>query len=305
MKLNERKRLLLLATGFLLTFGNPSASFAQEIVYLSDEEALALEHDTRFTRLERLAKSYAVSPAPEFQSYTVPRELMPADFKYDVPVLRIIFPENTFFDTGSSTVKPSALAIISAMAAMIDRDVPEVSLFVAGHTDSRGSEVFNHNLSIARARAVGLVLENETQRPDAVWTIGFGESIPLYPNTEEKNMAWNRRVEFLIASRPDAIAYWLQDQAVDVCRTNDPVARVRCMTDFQQGRREFVAERAVVSRVQPKQTAPRRTGSSGRARARQNSGNAASKAPVAGAREDKIVVYISDGNRIRVRSIEK
>lgn len=249
MRISARWLGYVTATAACLLIPASFSASAQTIRYLSDEEALALEHQTRFSRLKRLAQSFGIYPEPEFHSYVVPRRFMPDDFKYDIPVLRIVFPENTFFDTGSSEIKPSAFPIIKAMAAMLDGDVPDVSMFIAGHADSRGGEIYNHNLSIDRARAVAAVLNGAKAKPSAVWTIGFGKSVPLYPNTSDANMAWNRRVEFLIASRPDAIAYWLQDQVVDVCRTSDAVMRVQCMRDFQKDRKEFVAERAAPVRV--------------------------------------------------------
>ena len=227
---------------------------AQTIRYLSTEEALALEHDTRYQRLRRFAQSFGVRSEPELRDYIVPAAAMPPEFKHDVPVLRIIFPETTFFDTASAEIKPSAVPIIRTMAGVLDGDVPDVSAFVAGHTDSRGSPAYNHNLSIRRARAVAELLTALRDKPGPLLSIGFGESVPLYPNTSDENLARNRRVEFLLAARIEAVANWLQDQAIDVCRTNDEVERVRCMVAFQREPKRFVAvpvERKVLAAPTP------------------------------------------------------
>lgn len=252
-----------MAAALLLGLAPPAAGQT----YLSDEEAIALEHQTRFARMRRIAREFAIYPEPEFREYRIPRSFMPPDFPHDVPVLRIVFPESTFFDTARSEIKPGALPIIRAMAEMLDGDVPDVSVFVAGHADSRGGEVYNHNLSVDRARVVARVLNDARGRPGPAWSIGFGESVPLYPNSSEREMGYNRRVEFLLAARPDAIAYWLQDQVVDVCRTGDASEQVRCMRDFQQQRKEFVAEEVAPVRVQPREgrtkvrpTEPKRKG---------------------------------------------
>ncbi|WP_353230297.1 OmpA family protein [Novosphingobium sp.] len=293
-------RLRLVAACLLVLLPTISAS-AQNIRYLSDEEALALEHQTRFSRLKRLAQSFGIYPEPEFHSYVVPRRFMPSDFNYDIPVLRIVFPENTFFDTASSEVKPSAIPIIQAMAAMVDGDVPDVSMFIAGHADSRGGEVYNHNLSIERARAVARILENAKTRPTPLWTIGFGKSVPLYPNTSDTNMGWNRRVEFLLASRPDAIAYWLQDQVVDVCRTSDAAARVRCMRGFQTEQKEFVAER--VPRVHISTRVDRTKGSADPGSKSQTPTVDANRSKVTSEINDRIAIRLNE-RRVRVESIE-
>lgn len=297
-------RLLLIAACMLALAPTVVVSVpasAQQITYLSDEEALALEHQTRFSRLKRLAQTFGVYPEPEFHSYVVPRRFMPSDFYYDIPVLRIVFPENTFFDTASSEVKPSAIPIIQAMAAMVDGDVPDVSMFIAGHADSRGGEVYNHNLSIERARSVARILESAKKRPTPLWTIGFGKSVPLYPNTSDTNMGWNRRVEFLLASRPDAIAYWLQDQVVDVCRTSDPAARVRCMRGFQTERKEFVAER--VTRVRGGELVERSKGTGDAGTRKPSVSGDVGRAKVAAAPTDRIPIRLNE-RRVRVESIE-
>lgn len=305
MPRGDLRKALQLAVACLLGMASdvmlPLPAAAQTIRYLSDEEALALEHETRFSRLKRLAQSFGVYPEPEFHSYIVPRRFMPADFNYDIPVLRIVFPENTFFDTASSEVKPAAVPIIQAMAAMVDGDVPDVSMFVAGHADSRGNEVYNHNLSIERARAVARILENAKTRPTPLWTIGFGKSVPLYPNTSDINMGWNRRVEFLLASRPDAIAYWLQDQVVDVCRTSDAVARVRCMRGFQTERKEFVAER--VARVGMGSGIARSRGAMDPGNRTKPTVGDVGRARVATAPTDRIPIRLNE-QRVRVQSIE-
>jgi len=72
------------------------------------------------------------------------------------------------------------------------------SYAVSGHTDSRGSDAYNQELSEARARtvanvarSVGAVVESEA---------GYGESRPAASNASAAGMAKNRRVE-VVCSR--------------------------------------------------------------------------------------------------------
>ena len=226
-------RRSLLVAGLALGTAVGTAVRAQDIVYLSQAEAMGLEHETRLTRLRRWADMFGVR-APEFSSYTVPAGALQPAFDLDVPVLRIVFPESTFFDLASDVVKPTAMAMVRAMAQTMNGDVPDVTLFVAGHADARGSTAYNHNLSIRRARAVAQLLKDLQASDRQIWSIGFGKSVPLYPNTTEVNMAFNRRVEFLLAARADAIAVWLRDQAIVTCPTANAYDRVSCMIDFQK-----------------------------------------------------------------------
>jgi OOP family OmpA-OmpF porin len=243
MKLNFSRRLAL--TILSATMLRPNILFGQTIEYLSDDEALALEHKTRYSRMRRFVESYNIAPSPQFYDYIVPAQAMPSDFAHNVPVLRIVFPEHTFFDTGSAVVLPGAYSIISAMAAMLDGDVPDVNVFVAGHTDNRGSEEFNHNLSISRAKAVADLLAAKRLQTYPIWSIGFGESLPLYPNNSDVAMSYNRRVEFLVGARPEAVAYWLKGQYDLVCKTSDSKEKLRCLLDVTKVRRVYEAEETV------------------------------------------------------------
>lgn len=75
------------------------------------------------------------------------------------------------------------------------RQSASFSYAIAGHTDNRGSDAYNQNLSEARARtvadvarSVGAVVESES---------GYGERQPVATNASAAGMAKNRRVEIL------------------------------------------------------------------------------------------------------------
>jgi OmpA-OmpF porin, OOP family len=200
---------------------------------MGPEESIALEHQTRSIRLRRLVREIGVSPPPEFFEYVIPARAMPPGFQYDTPVLRVVFPENTFFDTAKSDIVPSAMPIVEAMARMLEGDVPDVALFIAGHTDNRGSEEYNHNLSVQRARTVAQALRLAGAGAPDIWSVGFGESLPLYANNSPLNMAYNRRVEFLFGARPEAVANWLKDQLDFACSGSTDVERLHCLSTLK------------------------------------------------------------------------
>ncbi|MDR3508597.1 MAG: OmpA family protein [Caulobacteraceae bacterium] len=209
---------------------------------MSPEESIGLEHRTRSLRLQRLVREFGIYPAPAFFDYTIPAYVMPEDFKHQTPVLRVVFPENTFFDTASSDIVPSARPIVAAMAEMLQGDVPDVAMFVAGHTDSRGAEDYNHNLSIRRARAVAQALRDAGANGPDIWSVGFGESLPLYENSNAINMSYNRRVEFLFAARLEAVANWLKDQQDLACSDSANDARIRCLESLKLVKKTYLVE---------------------------------------------------------------
>jgi outer membrane protein OmpA-like peptidoglycan-associated protein len=209
---------------------------------MTPDESIALEHRTRSIRLRRLVSELGIQPPPQFYEYVIPALVMPADFRHDTPVLRVVFPENSFFDTAHSEVIPTAQPIVEAMAEMLQGDVPDVALFVAGHTDSRGPEDYNHNLSVRRAQSVAAALRAAGADAPDIWAVGFGESLPLYENSSPQNMAYNRRVEFLFSAKPEAGAEWLKNQMDLACSESAGDARLRCLTELKPVTRTYVVE---------------------------------------------------------------
>lgn len=107
------------------------------------------------------------------------------------------------FDFDKDEVRPQAKQVLAAVAKAIgDRSV---TIQVHGHTDAKGSDAYNLDLSQRRARAVVAVLEADglTAPTQAQ---GFGESQPVAPNTlkggadNPVGRQLNRRVEIVVPS---------------------------------------------------------------------------------------------------------
>jgi outer membrane protein OmpA-like peptidoglycan-associated protein len=98
------------------------------------------------------------------------------------------------FDTDSSTLKPGAYTKLNKIAGVLTSD-PSTQIVVKGHTDSRGSEGYNMQLSQRRADSVKNALIQAGVSPARISPVGYGESQPLV--SENSPAAWqqNRRVE--------------------------------------------------------------------------------------------------------------
>ncbi len=66
---------------------------------------------------------------------------------------------------------------------------------IRGHTDSLGSDAYNRNLSLRRARAVSLELQRLGLSPTRICLKAFGERLPIATNETSEGRAANRRVE--------------------------------------------------------------------------------------------------------------
>jgi outer membrane protein OmpA-like peptidoglycan-associated protein len=209
-----------------------------------------IEHMDRMNRLKRLSDRKFIAQ-PEFHEHLISRQKL-RQYNVDLRVLRVVFSQSVFFDTDKDEVRREAVPILDLVAETLRRDVPDVAVFVAGHTDSRGSDEYNYSLSVRRADSVARALFARGIGLARIWRIGFGESVPLLPNSTAQNMARNRRVEFLISAKPEAPVAWLADQpnvcggptvpAERVCRlVAIPVMRPEATTVSPKEEREVVA----------------------------------------------------------------
>jgi outer membrane protein OmpA-like peptidoglycan-associated protein len=95
----------------------------------------------------------------------------------------------------SSDAKMNLDKLVTVLNSYADTDIE-----IQGHTDSKGSEAYNQDLSVKRTRTVSYYLTDKGISSDRLTVKGFGESLPKYENDTENGRAQNRRVEFLITA---------------------------------------------------------------------------------------------------------
>jgi MYXO-CTERM domain-containing protein len=103
-----------------------------------------------------------------------------------------------FFKTNKDVIEVRSYKLLDNVAQVILAH-PEVGVvLVEGHTDDKGNDEYNQDLSQRRAVAVREYLIAAGVPADRLEAKGYGESKPLVPNTSAKNRAKNRRVVFVI-----------------------------------------------------------------------------------------------------------
>ncbi len=107
--------------------------------------------------------------------------------------------DNIYFASGSATLKPESYNVLDSVAILL-RDNPSARVQIAGHTDSDGSESSNQTLSENRAQSVYQYLVSAGIAGSRLTTIGYGEAMPVVPNSTAANKAMNRRIEFTVLS---------------------------------------------------------------------------------------------------------
>ena len=117
---------------------------------------------------------------------------------------RLVVLEEIYFQFDSAVIKPESYPILEVIAETINLNPDIRRIEVQGHTDERGSEAYNLQLSHSRAAAVVEYLTGRARSPVAATRLsaqGYGESMPVDRRSNEQAWAKNRRVEFLILER--------------------------------------------------------------------------------------------------------
>lgn len=217
-----------------------------------------MEHCDRIKRLVRLSAGLPPSRQPLFFEGVIPADRLPADFGVDVPVLRVVFPDHVFYDTAQSSLRREAMPLVAIVAESLRREPPDVALFVAGHADRRGDAKYNEALSIDRANALAEAIFDEGVAYSSIWRIGFGEDMPLITGDDEASLDQNRRIEFLFASKPEAVGVWMADQQLaELCQARTRVEAERCKAKLEFKREYEAVEiiRRPKARIDPRRTA--------------------------------------------------
>jgi len=190
-------------------------------------EVMAYQHCGRVRRLLTAARDAGIADQIEFWDGTetvsdlILRELPPGK-EVDLPILRIVFPENVFFDTASFQPRPEVWPVLQVIADSINKEPDHIALFVAGHSDFRGARDYNEALSRRRARTGLASIKVLGVDRGETYTVAFGEDLPINASLSVADIGVNRRLEFLIAPVAEvAIQYIRKQKPILPCIGNE------------------------------------------------------------------------------------
>lgn len=106
-------------------------------------------------------------------------------------------PENITFAFDSASLNSRFYPILDNVASTLNQ-YNQTIVEVAGHTDSKGTDAYNQNLSERRAGAVAGYLGAKGVMRERMITVGAGESRPIASNDTDAGRAQNRRVEITL-----------------------------------------------------------------------------------------------------------
>ena len=118
--------------------------------------------------------------------------------RIEVKVDEIAILEKVYFETNAAVILPQSFPLLQEVADTLLAFPRIAKVEVQGHTDSRGSDEYNLDLSQRRADAVRTFLVERGVAPERLQARGYGETVPVADNTTSAGQDQNRRVQFMI-----------------------------------------------------------------------------------------------------------
>ncbi len=106
--------------------------------------------------------------------------------------IKITFDSGLMFGFDSSTLNDNTRNNLTNLSKTLNK-YPDTNILIEGHTDKKGSEEYNMNLSKQRSQAVANYLRQMNVNGSRITTQGYGELQPISEVDEQ-----NRRVEVAI-----------------------------------------------------------------------------------------------------------
>ncbi len=109
---------------------------------------------------------------------------------------RLVVSEPFAFAPSSSDLLDDA-PVQELLCALLED--PDRTVQIEVHTDSQGSSAYNLRLSQSRADAIREAIRRLGVAEGRVTSVGYGETMPIAPNTTAEGRAANRRIELHLA----------------------------------------------------------------------------------------------------------
>lgn len=113
----------------------------------------------------------------------------------DTPPLASIY-----FESDQVALKPEAISELNRLLTVMKKN-PKAKVSVHGHTDEVGSEDYNTDLSVWRAKSVRAWLIARGIGPGRIEYEGFGNQYPVVIAAAENDRMQNRRVEIILLAQ--------------------------------------------------------------------------------------------------------
>ncbi len=163
------------------------------------EYIIALPNGASYSYFAEKTGYYSVSNSVDLSSESDFKELTVDIILQSVRSLeeKSVVLNNIYFDFDKFDLKPESYIELERVVKFLN-DNPSVNIEISAHTDSKGSDDYNLQLSQNRAESVVAYLASQGISPQRLIARGYGESVPIADNSTEEGMQKNRRVEMKV-----------------------------------------------------------------------------------------------------------
>lgn len=119
----------------------------------------------------------------------------------DVIILRLS--DSILFKKGQSEISPNSYLLLRNIADII-RPLPVLAR-IEGHSDDNPGEAIMTNWNVSAERAVSVMRflhRSKLLELDRMSAVGYADSKPVVPNSNDEQRAKNRRVDFVLKLKP-------------------------------------------------------------------------------------------------------
>ncbi len=153
---------------------------------------------------EKLGEGAEYSINVEYQEALDPVASIPTPAECEARINQVKDTRKINFEPGSARLDVAGKQIMDDIAEIL-RECGELTMEVAGHTDSQGREAMNQQLSQNRAQTIVNELQMRRVLTRSIRAVGYGESAPIADNDTEDGREANRRIEFNVIT-PEELA---------------------------------------------------------------------------------------------------
>ncbi|WP_291724548.1 OmpA family protein [Bernardetia sp.] len=148
------------------------------------------------------AAGAAIGAYMDKQAKDIEEEVEGVEVKRIEEGIDVTFDSGILFGFDKSDLNANAKENVAKLGRILN-EYPDTRLTIQGHTDDKGDENYNRQLSARRADAVRDYLIANGVKGGRLNTTAYGESAPVASNETEAGRAKNRRVEVVIVANDD------------------------------------------------------------------------------------------------------
>ena len=140
-------------------------------------------------------------PSQALANQNLPKELVEKSTVNNLIDIKNPKQFNVLFDFDSANLKASNSTVLDGMANFL-QSYPKNDIMLEGHTDNKGAESYNIELSQTRANMVkDILVDRYGMESKYLSAIGYGETMPIDTNNTEQGRKNNRRVVATVSQK--------------------------------------------------------------------------------------------------------